>query len=160
MIYLETAVLAATPEMVTMDQRQRRFEPEVLAVPVGSTVVFPNSDPVFHNVFSFSRAKQFDLGNYPRGRTRAVTFDKPGVVLVHCHLHPYMSGAILVTPSDWRVKPGPNGSYLLRDVPPGRYVLVAWHKAAGSFRRTVEVKDDGAVTLDFDIPLRELAAKR
>ena len=154
-VYLDTPVLAARPARATLDQRQRRFEPEVVAVPVGSTVSFPNSDPIFHNVFSLSKAKEFDLGNYKQGEARSVTFARPGVVQVNCHLHPNMSAAIVVTPNDWWTQPAANGGFTLPPVPPGRYTLVAWHKAAGVFRRTIEVKPGRNIEVDFEIPLTE-----
>ncbi len=140
---------------ISIDQRKRRFEPEVVVAPVGSTVLFPNSDPVFHNVFSLSKAKSFDLGNYRMGESRQVTFDTPGVVSIHCHLHPNMSAAVVVAPNAWYSLPGADGSFELKSLPPGRYTLVAWHKSAGSFRRTIEVQPGGAPTrLEIEIPVR------
>ena len=94
-------------------------------MPVGSTVSFPNNDPVFHNVFSLSNSKSFDLGNYPKGHTRTVTFTKPGIVFVNCHLHPNMSAAILVSPNQWSTKADKAGHFKLQDVPPGKYTVVA-----------------------------------
>ena len=158
-VYLETPGLPATPVQVSMDQRQRRFEPEVLAVPLGSTVVFPNSDPIFHNVFSLSKGKPFDLGNYKQGDSRSVTFTHAGVVQLHCHLHPNMSGAILVTPNSWWTQPAASGDFTLPPVPPGRYTLVAWHRSAGFFRRTVEVRAGRPIKVDFEIPLVDLASR-
>src|SRR5438105_4314629 len=82
-IYLEgSAVNSGTPGKSTLTQRNRHFEPEVTVITVGSTVSFPNADIIFHNVFSLSKAKRFDLGYYPAGQTRTVKFDHPGVVQV------------------------------------------------------------------------------
>jgi len=143
-----------------MDQKNRRFEPEVIAIPAGASVAFPNSDPIFHNVFSFSKARRFDLGNYGSGETRVVSFPEPGVVQLHCHLHPNMSGAILVTPNRWHAQPGSDGMYVLRDVPPGRHTVTAWHKSAGWFRRQIQLPAGGTVVVDFDIPLPAEASLR
>jgi plastocyanin len=139
-IWLEGA-LPTTSAAVNAEMRQegKRFEPELLAIPAGSSVAFPNLDPIFHNVFSLSRPRSFDLGNYVRGDSRTVTFGKPGVVAINCHLHPGMAAWIVVTPNRWYTKAGPNGHYALPEVPPGEYTAVAWHKSAGFFRKTVRV---------------------
>ncbi|MCI0418966.1 MAG: hypothetical protein L0312_07075 [Acidobacteria bacterium] len=155
-IYLEGLQLPeGTPVQAQLDQRNTRFEPEILVVPVGSTVSFPNSDPVFHNVFSLSNAKQFDLGYYPAGQSRTVKFHRPGVVQVYCHLHPQMSAAILVVSSAWHTKPQKDGTFSLSGIPPGTQTVVAWHKSAGFFKRKVEVSETGSVEVDFTIPIRD-----
>jgi plastocyanin len=155
-IYLEgTGLKPAEPLVAQLDQRNRRFEPEVVIIPTGSTVSFPNSDPIFHNVFSLSKPRAFDLGYYPEGQTRKVQFDTPGIVQVFCHLHPNMSAAIVVTPSRWSTQPRNDGTFVLSSIPPGRYQLVVWHKSAGFFRRKVEVKDSTVVSLNFEIPVRD-----
>ena len=79
-----------------MDQRDQTFVPHVLAITVGTTVEFPNSDLTFHNVFSLSKTKSFDLGRYSRGKSKSVRFDRPGVVQVFCDIHSHMSAFILV----------------------------------------------------------------
>lgn len=154
-IFVEGVGSAPKPITATMNQTHRSFEPEVLAVPVGSTVQFPNGDPVFHNVFSLSRTKKFDLGSYPKGQSRSVRFSDPGIVSVHCHLHPNMSGAIVVIPSNWYTHPAPDGTFRITGLPPGTYELVAWHRSAGSFRRRVRVEPDdtGYKPIDFEIPI-------
>jgi plastocyanin len=139
---------------VELKQQNRMFLPETLVIPVGATVSFPNLDPIFHNVFSFSRPSTFDLGNYPQGETRQVTFGKPGIVSVFCHLHSNMSASIVVAPSRWYASPEADGGYALKDVPPGNYTLVFWHKTAGFFRRKIAVAAD-AVTVNFTIPVSE-----
>jgi plastocyanin len=137
----------------TMEQKERQFVPDTLVIPAGSTVSFPNLDPVFHNVFSLSRPKMFDLGNYPKDHTRTVTFPKPGIVFVDCHLHSNMAGVIVVSPNGWSTKADANGRFLLADLPPGSYTLVAWHKAAGFFRQQVLVTGERNVQVTFVIPL-------
>jgi plastocyanin len=155
-IYLEAPGLdRGTPITATLTQRNRRFDPEFVVIPVGSTVSFPNADPIFHNVFSLSKVKAFDLGYYPDGQTQIVRFDRPGVVQVYCHLHADMTAAILVVPTALWTRPRPDGSFSLSRIPPGSYELVVWHRSAGFFRRRVTVNDDETVVVDLEIPLHE-----
>jgi len=159
-VYLE-APSASIPQEATanMFQRNIEFHPEVVVVPVGSTVSFPNGDPIFHNVFSLSPAKKFDLGFYPEGETRTVTFNRAGVVQVYCHLHPDMNAAILVVPNSWFVQPGPEATFSFSDIPAGRYRVVVWHKSAGFFRKTIEVLENGSREVSFEIPSPEATAR-
>lgn len=157
-IYLEGRVstdgMAGEPT-AAMEQINRRFAPEVLVIEAGAKVSFPNEDPIFHNVFSLSSPKSFDLGNYPKGETRIVTFPETGIVYVNCHLHPNMSAAIVVTPNRWHTKADRDGHFVLKNVPPGKYTIVAWHKTAGFFRQQVQVAADRNEQLEFLIPLDE-----
>lgn len=153
-IYLE-GQLPSKPATATMEQKNRRFVPDTLVVPAGSTVSFPNLDPIFHNVFSLAKPKTFDLGNYPKNHTRTVTFAKPGIVFVHCRLHPNMAAVVVVSPNQWSTKADSSGRFMLPNVPPGRYTVVAWHKAAGFFRQAVQVVENRGVALQFIIPLDE-----
>jgi plastocyanin len=145
------------PEPVTavLNQKDKRFAPELLMVPVGSTVSFPNEDPLFHNVFSLSRSRQFDLGYYPQGQTRTVKFDRPGIVQVYCHLHPNMYSAVLVTESPWRLQPAEDGSFAFQNIPDGEYELVVWHNSAGLFRRKVRVRGGTAEEVVIRIPVED-----
>jgi plastocyanin len=153
-IYLEgdSPSQGATAEL---GQRDRRFTSDLIVVPAGSTVSFPNLDPIFHNVFSLSKAKSFDLGNYPKDHTRTVTFPKPGIVFVGCHLHANMSAVVFVTPNRWSTTADPQGHFTLPAVPPGTYTIVAWHKSAGFFRKKIEVAADHNTSVEFLIPLDE-----
>jgi len=156
-VYLEGAAPPAVSGVPgEMEQRDRRFSPDLVVIPAGSEVSFPNFDPIFHNVFSLSKPKSFDLGNYPQGTTRTVKFPKPGIVSVYCHLHPNMTGTIVVTPNRWAVRVAATGKFILADVPPGRYTVVAWHKTGGTFRKTVEVANDRDSEIDFFVPLTDL----
>jgi plastocyanin len=156
-IYLEgTGLNPGMPGKATLTQKNRNFEPEIVVIPVGSTVSFPNADVIFHNVFSLSKVKQFDLGFYPAGETRAEKFDRPGVVQVYCHLHSDMSAAILVLPTASWTRPARDGSFSLTGVPPGTYDLVAWHRSAGFFRRRVKVGSGATPAVEFVIPVRDL----
>jgi plastocyanin len=144
------------PIRTELVQRNQRFEPQLLVVPAGSTVSFPNADPIFHNVFSLSGTKKFDLGYYPEGHTRLVKFDEPGVVQVYCHLHPNMYAAVVVTPNRCYTRPADDGSFRLSGVPPGTYQMVAWHTRAGFFRRTIQVGTDNPPRVILNIPERAL----
>ncbi|MBI4461143.1 MAG: hypothetical protein HY648_13940, partial [Acidobacteria bacterium] len=148
------------PATVEIVQRNQEFEPELLIVPVGTTVSFPNHDPIFHNIFSLSKARQFDLGYYPEGETRKVKFEKPGIVQIYCHIHSDMSAAIVVAPGRWYAQPGQDGAFVLRDVPAGNYQIVVWHKSAGFYRKAVQVSESGAATVSFEIPVMEKEGAR
>jgi plastocyanin len=148
-VYIEGPGPAGEPVTAKMEQQNRRFVQETVVVPVGSKVSFPNLDAIFHNVFSLSKPKSFDLGNYPKGETRTVTFSQPGIVYVNCHLHPNMTAAIVVTPNGWSARVDRDGHFTIDNVPPGKYTVVAWHKTAGFFRQQVEA--GGSV--EFLIPL-------
>jgi hypothetical protein len=136
-----------------IEQRGRRFVPDFVVIPAGSSVSFPNLDPIFHNVFSLSKPRSFDLGNYPRNQTRRVDFPKPGIVTVGCHLHPNMGATIVVTPNRWAAVPGGDGRFTLRDIPAGRHMLVAWHRSTGPIRRQLDVPAQGSISVRLEIPV-------
>jgi plastocyanin len=141
------------PVTEVLDQQGARFEPNLIVVPIGSTVQFPNSDPIFHNVFSLSNVQAFDLGYYPKGQSRTVKFDRPGIVQVYCHIHSNMYAAIVVTASPWFEKPSADGSFSFSDVPAGRYRLTAWHKIAGLHKVEIEVPETGSVDVSIHVPV-------
>jgi plastocyanin len=132
-------------------QRQQAFVPRVLAIQVGTTVDFPNFDPIFHNVFSVSPTKRFDLGKYARGHSRSVRFLKPGLVNVYCDIHSDMAAYIYVLPHHVFTRPSAAGRFTLPALPPGSYTLVAWHPDFGEIRRDVQVpaQGDAVVELHF-----------
>jgi plastocyanin len=162
-VYIDGAGAVSGPASgrttVEIQQQDRTFAPDMVVVPVGSTVSFPNLDAIFHNIFSLSKPRSFDLGNYPKGETKMVTFPVPGIVYVYCHLHPNMSATIVISPTQWCVRASADGHFTLPAVPPGRYTVVAWHKAAGFVRKTVAVTENGTPSLTFDIPLTEAVQK-
>jgi plastocyanin len=153
-IYIEGVVDAAARGVVkaSIEQRDRRFAPDLVVIPAGSAVSFPNFDPIFHNVFSLSKVKSFDLGNYPDGQSRTVTFPAPGLVAVYCHLHSNMSATIVVAPNRWATKADGKGGFTLAGVPAGTYTVVAWHKTAGTFRKTIVIGEKGDANLSFTLP--------
>jgi plastocyanin len=158
-VYLEGPATPTTRNAV-MEQKDRRFVPDLLVVPAGSTVSLPNEDAIFHNVFSLSKPKSFDLGNYAKGQTRSLKFTNPGIVFVNCHLHPNMGAVIFVSPNQWSTRADEEGHFQLSDVPPGDYTIVAWHKAAGFFRQTAHVSEQSLGGIEFLIPFDEVASEK
>lgn len=155
-IYLEGPDLSpGKPLSLQMKQHNRQFEPDILMAPIGSSISFPNEDPIFHNVFSLSKAKEFDLGYYPSGQSRTLRFDKPGIAQVYCHLHPDMSAAIVIVPSAWYGQPGANGKLVFSGVPAGDYKIVAWHKSAGFLVKRIVLPETGSIDIELLIPLVE-----
>ncbi len=115
------------PKFVTIDQKNEQFIPHILPIRVGTVVRFLNSDSVYHNVFSLSPVKSFDLGKYPRGQYRSVKFDKPGVVNVYCDIHTHMSAYILVLDTPYFTQIDSTGHFKMEQIPAGEYRLVAWY---------------------------------
>ena len=155
-VYLDSAPSGAfelpEPGRAAMDQRDQTFVPHVLAVTVGTTVDFPNSDVTFHNVFSLSKTKTFDLGRYSRGKSKAVRFDRPGVVQVFCDIHSHMSAYILVFAHRYFAVTDQAGAFTIAGVPPGSYTLAVWHEGEVRDTRTVTVPEaGGAVDAAFVI---------
>ena len=136
-----------------IQQIDRRFAPDVLVVPVGSTVSFPNMDPIFHNIYSLSKPKTFDLGSYDKNQTRKVQFSKPGIVEIYCHLHPNMAATVVVAPNRWYARPDSSGQFRIPNVPPGQYTIVAWHRSAGFFRQSLVIEQGHDSIANFLIPL-------
>lgn len=136
---------------VVLDQVNLTFVPHVLPVLAGTTVSFPNSDEVRHNVFSPSAAKRFNLGTYPKGVSRQITFDKPGEVALLCNVHAEMSAYVLVLETPYFTVSSKDGSYSLKNLPPGKYTVTAWHERLKSVSQTVEIKGAEAVVLNLDL---------
>ncbi len=146
-VYLETAPRAAFDQReeprARLDQRNEAFVPHVLAIVAGTTVDFPNNDTTYHNVFSLSTAKSFDLGRYAVGRSKSVKFDRPGIVRVFCDIHSHMSAFILVFTHRHFAVTDDDGRYRLDNVPPGTYTVMAWNESAPSESRRVTVAESG-----------------
>jgi len=135
----------------TLDQRGMKFIPYVLPVVVGTTVEFPNHDTVWHNAYSKGGAKDFDLGVYPPGKSRSVTFDKPGVAKVLCNAHPSMEAFIVVNESPYFSGVDSRGNYNLDRLPLGKYRIQVWHPQLGTMEAAAELVREGEVlNLNFD----------
>jgi plastocyanin len=154
-VYLEAdgdlrhRIASVSGSRVLLDQRHLMFFPHVLAVQQGTTVVFPNNDDVFHNVFSYSQPKQFDLGRYPRGQFRTVRFDTPGVVRIYCDIHAHMNAVILVLENPYFTAADENGNFVLPDVPSGRYMIHFWFGRNLVESRPIEVRPNGVTNVRF-----------
>jgi len=152
-IYLDgpaPAASAADDGPVTnkrLAQKGQAFVPRVLPVLVGTRIDFPNEDPIYHNVFSVSPAKRFDLGKYARGKSKSVVFEKPGRINVYCDIHSNMEAFIVVLPNRWFAQPDAEGHFTLPDLPPGSYRVKAWHPDFGERTIPLEVADGTAPTL-------------
>lgn len=141
----------AQPAVVSLPQKDLAFVPALLPVRVGTRVEFPNLDDTYHNIFSYSRPKRFDLGRY-RPDERPIpsqVFDEPGLVTLRCDIHEHMRGVILVLDTPHFVVTDEAGNFRLRGVPPGRQVLKAWLSSRTTLERAVEVGPDGEVRADF-----------
>lgn len=149
---VKAQISAAGPRKAVLDQRNMKFVPFVLPVLVGTTVDFPNNDKSWHNVYSKSEAKKFDVGLYAPGKSRNVTFDKPGVIRILCNVHPSMEAFIVVKEHPYFAAPDRSGNYRLNDVPVGKYRLQVWHPQLGTSETGVEVVREGeVVNINFDL---------
>ena len=158
-VYLETAPRAAFEQRddvrARMDQRNESFVPHVLAIVAGTTVDFPNNDRTYHNVFSLSRTRSFDLGRYAAGRSKAVRFERPGIVRVFCDIHSHMSAYILVFAHRFFDVTDDEGRFRIDGVPPGTYTVIAWNESVPQVSRRIVVPDAGAdVELNFVLERR------
>jgi plastocyanin len=155
-VYLETAPRGAfesrEPGRAVMDQRNETFVPHVLAVLAGSIVEFPNSDTTFHNVFSLSKTKRFDLGRYAVGRSKSVRFDRPGVVRVFCDIHSHMNAFILVFSHPFFDLTDTEGRFRIEQVPAGTYTVIGWYEGEARTSRAVTVTAGAAADLELVIP--------
>lgn len=133
-------------------QKDLTFVPLLLPVQVGTKVEFPNLDDTYHNIFSYSPPKRFDLGRYRRDEkpTPSQIFDKPGLVTLRCDIHEHMRGLILVLATPHFVVSDTEGRYRLTGLPPGRYTLKAWLTSKSTLERPVDLKS--GETLHLDLP--------
>jgi plastocyanin len=133
-------------------QREKRFLPNLIGVTAGQRVSFPNGDPFYHNVFSPSSVRKFDLGQYRPGETRSRVFPKPGVVDVYCNIHPQMSATILVLPNRRFATASPDGSYAIEGVPPGSWTIYAYSRRAEKpVGKAVTITAGATTPVDFRV---------
>jgi hypothetical protein len=146
------------PWAYRMAQKDMRFDPFVLIVPVGADVAFPNLDPFRHHVYSFSPAKTFELKLYGRDDTRHVRFDRAGVVAIGCNIHDDMSAFIRVVDTPFAARTGASGAAVLHDLPAGPVRVSVWHPylkaAGGELVRDVTAPASGQLRLALSGDLR------
>jgi plastocyanin len=147
-------ISAMKTKMAQMDQKNMKFIPRVLPVLVGTSVDFPNRDSNWHNLYSTSEAKKFDLGLYAPGKSRSATFDKPGVVKILCNVHPNMEGYIVVKEHPFFSRTDAKGNYQISGVPLGTYRVEVWHPELGTRQASVELVSEGEV-LDINFDLKK-----
>ncbi|MBI3097499.1 MAG: hypothetical protein HYY93_04525 [Planctomycetes bacterium] len=161
----EGAPFKPPEEKPKMEQKDRQFSPLALAVLVGTTVLFPNGDDEYHNVFSRSKAKELELGRYGKGESKEVTFDKPGLIRLRCEIHGNMHAVVVVLENPYFAVTDEKGNFSIKGVPPGKYRIHAFHedyqpkdKDADPLRavsQEIEVKADGPVKAEFDLTQKE-----
>ena len=156
-VYFEAAPKGAFEDRdggrVSMDQRNETFVPHLLAVMAGTTVDFPNNDRTYHNVFSLSKARRFNLGRYAAGRSKSIRFDRPGIVRVFCEIHSHMNAFILVFTHRFFSVSDADGRYQIDGVPPGTYTLIAWIEGVIRDAKSITVTADTR-SVEADFPLR------
>lgn len=140
----------------TIEQKQATFSPHVLPMVVGTTVEWPNNDTIFHNVFSVSEAKPFDLDLYKNPTVKSVTFDRPGRVDVFCSIHASMNCIVLVLENPFFTTTDARGHYTITNVPSGTYKLKAWHERLPAQSKEIVVPQSGDVKLDFTLGISGL----
>jgi plastocyanin len=152
-VYLEGQNLKREPQNAPshsqIDQRNAEFFPHVLPVIRGTVVDFVNRDNVYHNVFSLSPAKKFNIGRRPTGQAVPVVMDKPGVVQVFCDIHSNMAAYILVLENDFFTQPNRQGNYSIDRIPSGSYTIKVWHERLSSQDQTVTISPHSTTTINF-----------
>jgi plastocyanin len=142
---LGDTVAAPAPTRGRMDQRDLAFLPRILVVAPGSVVEFPNSDPVMHNVFHPGEGEDaFDLGTYPASEVKTLRFERAGLFVILCHVHPEMVGYVAVVPSALHATTAEDGSFRIEGAAPGRYRLHVWHRRVADPEMAVSVAPGGA----------------
>jgi hypothetical protein len=131
-------------------QEHFQFSPAVLPILVGTAVEFPNLDDSYHNVFSYSKAKRFDLGRYRKDeKPAAITFDKAGVIKLYCEIHPHMRATVLVLDTPHFTRTDTNGNFRLEHLPAGQFTLKVWLNEKTERERAVTLTDGAALRVDF-----------
>jgi len=147
----DSALAAADTIPATLAQRNRAFVPRVLSIAAGDTVDLPNLDAVYHDVFSLSPIKNFELGRYPGGQSKRVVFERPGLVNVYCGIHSDMAAFVLVLPHHVFARVDESGAFVLPTLPPGHYTVCVWHPDLRGLRRDVTLEGETDVVLELSL---------
>jgi len=147
----EPAAAPLRPVAAEMLTVRKQFSPQVLVVPVGSTVRFPNQDPILHNVFSVSGGNAFDLGLVGAGKGKEAVFREAGVVRVFCNVHHAMFGHVVVVATPHFAQPGADGAFRLAGLPAGRGTLRFWHERGEVQSRAVTLPSAAPLELAIEI---------
>ena len=151
-IWLEGEHETTPPETtIKISQHSLQFSPEFAIAVRGQKIEMPNDDDVVHNVYSFTGQNQFNLGLYAKGESRTVVFDQTGIVDVFCSIHHQMHARVFVVPTKYFANGMPGHSFTLADVPPGKYVLKAWHQRSRMMEKTIIVPASGNITADINL---------
>jgi len=151
-VYLDNLPAGTAPPTAgrfTIETKSKRFTPQVLVVPVGSRVAFPNSDAILHNVFSASGGNAFDLGLYGKGDAKEAVLREPGLVRVYCNVHEKMVAFVVVCPSRYFARVRDDGSFEIPDAPAGRYDVKVWDERGGMQSSSVEVGASDTLDVAF-----------
>jgi plastocyanin len=158
-VYLTGFTAPGPSQTATLGQRDERFEPKLLPVVAGQTVVFPNFDRLYHNVFSVSPIKTFDLGQYRSSDPpRSVEFDTPGLVPVYCNIHPHMISYVVVLENPAYAVTGADGSFEISGAPAGPVTVNAWLPGAQRVSREVVLGDGAPAEIELELLATERVA--
>jgi plastocyanin len=146
-VWVEGPEVTPEPSKATMLMKGKKFEPRLVVVPVGGSVVFPNMDPILHNAFSVSGKNKFDLELYKKPKSRSRTFRYPGIVRIYCNIHPQMSAYVIVRDNPFWAQASGEGRFSIADLPAGTWVVKAWHARAKQIKQTVTIPEKGTVDL-------------
>lgn len=141
LVYLSGITTPPDPEPILQVQQDKQFQPRLVPVVAGGQVDFRNEDQVIHNVFSTDPANPFDLGRYPSGQSRTLTFDKLGVQPVYCNIHRQMVSYVAVVENRFHALTDTEGNYAINDIPPGNYQLHVWHIFGGELEQPIHIDD-------------------
>ena len=146
-VWVEGPEVTPEPAKAIMLMKNKRFEPRLVVVPVGGSVVFPNMDPILHNAFSVTGKNKFDLELYKKPKSRSRTFRYPGIVRIYCNIHPQMSGFVVVRDNPFWAQASGQGRFSIADLPAGTWVVKAWHARARQVKKTVTIPETGVVDI-------------
>jgi plastocyanin len=156
-VYLTGFAQPGQPEPATLSQRGERFDPKLLPIVAGQSVLFPNFDRLYHNVFSVSPVKNFDLGQYrSTDPPRSVTFESPGLVPVFCNIHPHMISYVVVLENPAYAVTGADGKFEITGAPPGPVTVNAWIPGAGRVSQDLTLAEGAA----SEVALELIASER